>query len=60
MLLEFGSFFDLHEFGEQILSCDGLCGVFDKPARGAILNVKVGNCYFGCLKCLQGGKGYYD
>jgi len=56
VLLEFGSFFDLHEFGEQILSFYGLCGVFDKPARGAILNVKVGNCYFGCLKCLQGGK----
>jgi hypothetical protein len=31
-------------------------GVYDKPARAAILNVKNCNGFFGCLKCKQKGQ----
>lgn len=31
-------------------------GVFDKPARSSILNIKSSNGFHGCLKCLQPGK----
>jgi hypothetical protein len=30
-------------------------GVFDKPARAAILRMKLSTGYYGCLKCLQRG-----
>jgi hypothetical protein len=32
-------------------------GVFDKPARAAILNIKSCTGFYGCLKCMQKGEG---
>jgi hypothetical protein len=31
-------------------------GVFDKPARAALLNIKSCTGFYGCLKCYQKGK----
>ena len=53
--LECGSLFNLKGFGERLLSFFVICGVYDKPARAAVLNIKSVNCYFGCLKCVQEG-----
>jgi hypothetical protein len=33
-----------------------LFGIFDKPARAAILNMVLMTGYSSCLKCLQTGK----
>ena len=33
-----------------------LMGVFDKPARAAILNTKLATGFYGCMKCLVRGK----
>ncbi len=32
-----------------------IAGVFDKPAKASILNMKSSNGFFGCTKCLQPG-----
>ena len=53
--LELGSLFNLEVYGQRFLSFHLLCGVFDKPARAATLNVKSVNCYYPCLKCMQEG-----
>ncbi len=33
-----------------------LFGVYDKPARASLLNIKNSNGFYGCMKCLQRGK----
>ncbi len=32
-----------------------IAGVFDKPAKAAVLNMKASNGFYGCTKCLQPG-----
>ena len=33
-----------------------IAGVFDKPARSAILNTTTSTGFFGCIKCYQKGE----
>ena len=37
-----------------------LAGVFDKPAKAAVLNMKASNGFCGCTKCLQPGVTFKD
>jgi hypothetical protein len=53
--LECGSVFDFEGGRKEVLSFFTISGVFDKPARASVLNIKSVNCYYGCLKCLQEG-----
>ena len=49
--LEYGRIFN-HRIYKFFL----LFGVFDKPARAMILNIKQSNGHFGCLKCYKEGQ----
>ena len=33
-----------------------VAGIFDKPAKAAVLNMNASNGFYGCTKCLQKGK----
>lgn len=44
-----------HKFQEQICKFFVIAGVFDKPARSAVLNMISCNGFYGCLKCVQPG-----
>ena len=35
-----------------------VAGVFDKPAKSAVLNMISSTGYFGCTKCLQPGESF--
>jgi hypothetical protein len=37
-----------------------VAGIFDKPAKAAVLNMKASNGFYGCTKCLQPGVTYKD
>jgi hypothetical protein len=30
-----------------------VAGIFDKPAKAAVLNMKASNGFYGCTKCLK-------
>jgi hypothetical protein len=53
--LEYGLSFILDN-SYQIMKFFVLYGIFDKPARAAILNIINSTGYFGCLKCIQEGE----
>ncbi len=55
-LLEIGRLFKITNNLRKILKFFLISGVFDKPARTSVLNIKASNGYYGCLKCLQAGK----
>ena len=35
-----------------------VAGIFDKPAKAGVLNMKTSNGFYGCTKCLQPGISY--
>ena len=37
-----------------------VAGIFDKPAKAAVLNMNASNGFYGCTKCLQPGVTYKD
>ena len=47
--LEYGVMMQQRNFSKKVLRFFLLFGVFDKPARGAILNMKLSTGYHGCL-----------
>ena len=55
IVLERGCFMKLNN-ETRLLKFYVTNGVYDKPARAAILNVKNCNGFFGCLKCKQKGQ----
>ena len=56
--LEYGLTVKQNNFANKVLRFFLLFGVFDKPARAEILNMKLSSGYYGCIKCLQIGKRY--
>jgi hypothetical protein len=56
--LEYGVTIQQNNFSKKVLRFFLLFGVFDKQARGPILNMKLTTGYFGCLKCVQIGTRY--
>ena len=54
-VLECGSIFECDGGRQEVLGFYTISGVFDKPARAAVLNIKSVNCYYACLYCLQEG-----
>ena len=54
--LENGLSFELEKGFQKILRFFLLFGVFDKPARASLLNLRAGNAYFSCMKCDQEGE----
>ena len=53
--LEYGVTFKINSRETKLLYFFVLIGVFDKPARAAILNMINSTGYYGCLKCCQKG-----
>jgi hypothetical protein len=45
-----------HEY--RIFKFYAIHGVYDKPARADILNIKNSTGYFGCVKCRQRGESF--
>lgn len=40
------------------VKCFLLAGIFDKPAKAKVLNMKSYNGFYGCTKCVQPGKSF--
>ena len=53
--LEYGLIVKVNLKESKLLYFFVLFGVFDKPARAAILNMVNSTGYYGCLKCSQQG-----
>jgi hypothetical protein len=56
--LEYGLVVKINAKESRILYFYVLIGIFDKPARAAILNMVNSTGYYGCLKCTQKGSDY--
>jgi hypothetical protein len=56
--LEYGLVVKLNTKESKLLYFFVIFGIFDKPARAAILNMVNSTGYYGCLKCLQEGTNY--
>ena len=44
--------------GSDSIKCFTISGVYDKPARAALLFLVSCTGFFGCLKCLQAGETF--
>ena len=56
--LEYGLVVKINSKESKLLYFYVLFGIFDKPARAAILNMVNSTGYYGCLKCSQEGINY--
>ena len=56
--LEYGLVVKINTTESKLLYFFVIFGVFDKPARAAILNMVNSTGYYGCLKCSQKGINY--
>ena len=55
MKLEYGLIVKQNSIQSKLLYFFVLIGIFDKPARAAVLNLVNSTGYYGCLKCSQEG-----
>ena len=48
--LERGIEIEINKDLKKMIKFYAIAGVFDKPARAAVLNIKSVNCYYACLQ----------